>query len=623
MTVRTFAGENLRMSSRFLQTLDERLLVGDGGMGSLLQSRITPPRGCVEEVCLSHPDVVVDIHVKYIEAGARVIETNSFGATRHKLRPFGLEDKVGEINSAAVKLARQAREISGKEVFIGGSIGPTALAYDPHDSESEEAVRALFREQARALDARGVDFFILETFVSLWEIRMALEEVRGVSALPVVASMTFPGDAWEDREDTGWPQKAARRLAELGADIIGSNCSVGPRDMVTVLDGMSVVPGMKLFAAPNTGVPRYVGGRFLYPDSSPEYFGWFAREAARRGARLIGGCCGSTPEHIRAIAEALKDITPERVRGAPETIAAVLPSEQKIERAKTSGIAARFAAGEFVVSMQIDPPKGTDAEGVLDAARAFGKSGLVHAVDINSNPMAHLHMDSLWMALLCERDGIETIPHITPRDASLMGLTGNLLGAWGEGVRNVLVITGDPSQHGDRPGSTDVYQTDSVGLVQVVRELNEGKDAAGNPVGNPPNFFIGVAVNPNEEDLDREVERFRRKIENGAHFAMTQVFFDWTSWDRFLDRYGEPLPIPVLIAIWPLTSHRLALRVHNEVPGIIVPEEVLSLLEKAGARARAEGFALARDLIAESRRRAQGVYIIAPFKSPITALELL
>ncbi len=611
------------MNSRFLQTLEEHLLVGDGGMGSLLQLQITPPRGSAEEVCLSHADVVLDIHLKYIEAGARVIETNTFGANRHKLRAFGLEDQVAEINSAGVKLARKAREISGKDVFIGGSIGPTSLPYDPGDSESEEAVRALFREQARALDARGIDFFILETFVSLWEIRIALEQVREVSALPVVASMTFPGDAWEEKEDVSWPEKAARRLAGLGADVVGSNCSLGPEDLLTVLDGMARAPEVKLFAAPNTGVPRYLGGRFVYPGSSPEYFGWFAREAARRGARLIGGCCGSAPEHIRAVADALRDITPERVRHAPETVVASLPSEQKSERAKPSGIAERFARGEFVISMQLDPPKGTDAEAIVAAVRTFQESGLVHAVDINSNPMAHLHMDSLWMALLCEREGIETIPHITPRDASLMGLTGNLLGAWSQGIRNVLVITGDPSQHGDRPGSTDVYQTDSVGLVKVIHELNAGKDAAGSPVGIPPNFLIGVAVNPNERDLDREVERFRRKIDNGAHFAMTQVFFEWESWDRFLARYGEPLPIPVMIAIWPLTSHRLALRVHHEVPGIIVPESVLSLLEKAGGRAREEGFALARDLLAEARRRAEGVYVIAPFKSPITALELL
>ena len=611
------------MTSRFLRLLEDQVVVGDGAMGSLLQTRLDPPRGAVEELCLSHPDVVLDVHLQYIGAGARVIETNSFGATAHKLRRFGLEERVAEINSAAVKLARKAREISGKDVFVAGSIGPTALSYDPAESDSEEAVRALFREQARALDARGVDLFVLETFVSLWEIRIALEEVRAVSALPVVASMTFPGDAWEEKEDTGWPEKAARRLKELGADVIGSNCSVGPEDLLTVLDGMATVPGVRLFAAPNTGVPRYVGGRFTYPRSAPEYFAWFAREAARRGARLIGGCCGSTPDHIRAVAEAVRDLTPEQVRPAAGSIAATLPAPRKAERGKPSGLASRFAGNEFVVSMQLDPPKGTDAEAVIAAARTFHASGQVHAVDINSNPLAHLHMDSLWMSLLCEREGIETIPHVTPRDASLMGLTGNLLGAWSLGIKNLLVITGDPSQQGDHAGSTDVYQTDSVGLVKVIRELNEGKDVAGNPVGEPPNFFVGVAVNPNESDLDREVERFRRKVENGAHFAMTQVFFEWTAWERFLERYGEPIPIPVMVAVWPLTSHRLALRVHHEVPGICVPDEVLSLLARAGPRARAEGFTLARELLAEARRRAQGVYVIAPFKSPITALELL
>ncbi|HEY7573897.1 MAG TPA: methylenetetrahydrofolate reductase, partial [Thermoanaerobaculia bacterium] len=453
----------------------------------------------------------------------------------------------------------------------------------------------------------------------------ALEAVREVSQLPAVASMTFPGDAWEDTEDTDWIAKAARRLEALGAEVIGSNCSLGPRDLLAALDGFAAVSSRPLYAAPNTGVPTYLAGRFVYPESSPEYFAWFAREAVRRGARLIGGCCGSTPAHIRAVAEALKDVTPERVREAPGSISVPPPPplEARPESPKTSGVARRLATGEFVVSMQLDPPRGTALEAVVEAARTFRDSGRVHAVDINSNPMAHLHLDSLWMALACEREGIETIPHITPRDASLMGLCGNLLGAWALGVRNVLVITGDPSQHGDRPGSTDVYQTDSVGLVRVIRSLNEGRDSAGNPVGAPPNFLIGVAVNPNEPDLDREVERFRRKVENGAEFAMTQVFFDWECWDRFLARLGGPCPIPVLVAVWPLTSHRLALRIHHEVPGIVVPERVLTLLEKAGARARQEGFALAREILAESRRRAQGVYVIAPFKSPISALELL
>ncbi|MGH9367690.1 MAG: bifunctional homocysteine S-methyltransferase/methylenetetrahydrofolate reductase [Thermoanaerobaculia bacterium] len=611
------------MSSRFLRLLEEAILVCDGAMGSYLLTKVSPPRGCVEETCLSHPDAVVETHLAYIEAGARVIETNSFGANRHKLKALGLQEQVAQINSAAVKLARQAREVSGRDVLVAGSIGPAASGYDPTDAESEEHVRSLFREQARALDARGIDLFILETFPSLWEIRAAIEAVREVSQLLVVASMTFPGDAWEDTEDTGWIEKAARRLEALGADLIGTNCSLGPRDLLTALDGFAAASDLPLFAAPNTGVPSYVAGRFVYPESSPEYFAWFAREAARRGARLIGGCCGSTPEHIRAVAEALKDVTPERVRTAPETITAPPPGEIRRAAPKTSGVARRLAAGEFVVSMQIDPPKGTALEAAVEAVRTFRDSGRVHAVDINSNPMAHLHLDSLWMALECEREGMETIPHITPRDASLMGLCGSLLGAWALGIRNVLVITGDPSQRGDRPGSTDVYQTDSVGLVRVIRDLNEGRDLDGNPVGDPPNFLIGVAVNPNEPDLDREVERFRRKVENGADFAMTQVFFDWECWERFLERLGGPCPIPVLVAVWPLTSHQLALRIHHEVPGIVVPERVLTLLEKAGSRARQEGFALAREILAESRRRAQGIYVIAPFKNPISALELL
>jgi homocysteine S-methyltransferase len=609
------------MSSRFRRTLDETILVVDGAMGSYLLAQIELPRGCVEEANLSAPDAVLAAHLAYIEAGARVIETNTFSANRNKLRAFGLQDQVEAINGAAVKIARGAREVSGQEVLVAGSIGPSALPFDPSDAGSEEPLRAIFREQAHALDARGVDLFILETFVSLPEIRIALEAVREISQLPIVASVTFPGDAWEDKEDTGWPEKVARRLESLGADVIGSNCSLGPRDLLTVLDGMASAT-VPLFAAPNTGVPSFVAGRFVYPHSSPEYFAWFAREAARRGARLIGGCCGTTPEHIRAMAKALEGIMPERVRLSPATAPEPPAVAVAAGSPKTSRVATLLARGEFVVSMQLDPPKGTATEAVIQAVRTFRDSGLVHAIDINSNPMAHLHLDSLWMALQCEREGVETIPHITPRDASLMGLSGNLLGAWALGIQNVLVITGDPSQRGDRPGSTDVYQTDSVGLVKVIRDLNDGRDLAGNPLGSPPNFLIGVAVNPNEPDLDREVERFQRKVEHGADFAMTQVFFDWEGWDRFLDRFGGKLPIPALVAVWPLTSHKLALRIHHEVPGIVVPDRVLRLLEKAGARAREEGFALAREILAESRRRAQGAYVIAPFKSPASALEL-
>ena len=610
------------MTARFRELVEGGLLVVDGAMGSYLLSRRAAPRGAVEEMCLSHPDDVLEAHLAYIEAGARVIETNSFAANRQKLRPVGLEDRVEAINGAAAKIARKAREVSGKDVLVAGSIGPSGFGYDPGEPASEEALREIFREQARALDARGVDFFLLETFVSLPEMRVGIEAVREVSALPVVASMTFPGDAWEDLEDADWPGKVARRLESLGADVLGTNCSLGPRDLLTVLDAMRAATRLPLLAAPNTGVPSYVAGRLVYPPSSPEYFAWFAREAARRGARLIGGCCGTTPEHIAAVSAALEGVSAERLPATPEPVPAFSgPPEPAAP--KTSRVATMLARGEFVVSMQIDPPKGTDFEAVLGAVRTFRDSGRVHAVDINSNPLAHLHLDSLWMALACEREGVETIPHVTPRDASLMGLCGNLLGAWALGIRNVLVITGDPSQRGDRAGSSDVYQTDSIGLVQVIRDLNDGRDAAGNPIGNPPNFLIGVAVNPNEPDLDREVERFRRKVDHGADFAMTQVFFEWAAWERFLDRFGGKLPIPAIVAVWPLTSHRLALRVHHEVPGIVVPDGVLARLERAGSGAREEGFAIAREMLSESRRRAQGAYVIAPFKNPATALELV
>jgi homocysteine S-methyltransferase len=287
-----------------------------------------------------------------------------------------------------------------------------------------------------------------------------------------------------------------------------------------------------------------------------------------------------------------------------------------------SGLSGRLARGEFVVSVQVDPPKGTNGEMVLEAVRAFRDSGHVHVVDVNSNPMARLHMDALWMSARVEAEGVETIAHYTPRDASLMGIQGSLLGAWSAGVRNVLVITGDPSVVRGEPGSGDVYQTDAIGLVRAVRQLNEGRDTFGNAVGDPPSFTIGVAVNPNADDLDREIDRFKRKIDAGADFAMTQVFFEWSCWERFLDRLGGTCPIPALIAVWPLTSFSLALRLHHEVPGIVVPDPVLRRLEQAGAGARAEGFALAREMLDGSRARAAGVYVIAPFKRPVGALEL-
>jgi homocysteine S-methyltransferase len=584
--------------------------------------RALPQYPCFELASVEHPGTVVDIHSRFIAAGAQIVETNTFGANRYKLRAHGLEERVREINGASVKLAREAREISGREVYVAGSIGPTGLHLDPlhHDNEERRKLLDAFREQAEALDERGVDLFIAETFTSVYECLVAIEAIRSISRQPILASLTFP-DEWSPMMGTAHAQLFAA-LVSAGVDAVGLNCSMGPAHVLEILEGMGPFLVGPLCVQPNAGVPTTRGGRFAYPHSSPEYFAEFAREAVRLGARIVGGCCGTGPEHIEAIAAAVSKMEPSsKPAAAPVATPAPAPPVRSEER--LSPFARKLAEGKFVRVVQLDPPKGTNAELCLSSVDRFLASKRVDAVDVNSNPMARLHMDSLWLSEEIERRGMETIPHITPRDASLMGLEGALLGAWRGGIRNVLVITGDPSQIGNMPGASDVYQTDGVGLVKVVAELNGGFDWVGNPVGDPPSFCIGVAVNPNADDLDREIDRFREKVDNGAHFAMTQVFFEWSCWERFLDRFGGKLPIPALVAIWPLTSYRLAVRLDNEVPGIVVPVEIQKGLELAGNDARSYGFDLARRLYWESGDRSSGVYVIAPFKNPAAALEIL
>lgn len=612
--------------TRFVDALNAGVLVADGGMGSMCHQVVEGPIRCVDELCLTHSAKVLGIHLRFIQAGARIIETNSFGANRAKLARFGLQDRTIEINAKAVKLAREAREIAGTDVFIAGSIGPTGMRLRRTDEQGDELFE-IFREQAIALDERGVDVFILETFPWAWELEQAVRAVRSVTDLPIVAQITFPAvDNWTGEEKVlpRWATEAFQRLDALGCVAVGANCTLGPGEMLDAVSLMAAtLDGSRLAIQPNSGLPRVEAGRFIYPDSSAEYFAWFAREAVKRGARIVGGCCGTTPAHIQAMAEAVKSWTAKE-----ETVRVVAPPAQTtgdvstIERV-TGRLGTMLDAGEFVVSMQVDPPKGTNPQMILDACQAFRESGLVDVVDVNSNPMARLHMDALWMSSMIEGIGLETVPHYTPRDASKMGIEGNLLGAWAVGIRNVLVITGDPSVVAGEPRGHDVYQTDSIGMVEYIAQLNRGIDCYGNAIGTPPNFRIGVAVNPAHDSLDLEVERFLSKVEAGAHFAMTQVFFDWSHWERFMDRLGGQSPIPILVAVWPLTSHRLALRLHNEVPGIVVPDWLLEKLDKAGRKARFEGRAVARELLAEARLRADGAYIIAPFKKPKAALRVL
>jgi homocysteine S-methyltransferase len=585
-------------------------LIGDGGTGVLLSAAV-PGLRAPEEANLRAPESVISLHLGFIRAGADLIETNSFGANRRKLRAHFLEDDLAAINRAAVKLAREAREISGRDVYIGGSIGPLG------DTDRRDDRAELFAEQAELLEGGGVDLFMAETFYDLDELLVALEAIRSASSLPIVALLSFD----QDGVTIGGvgAADAAARLRPLGLAAIGANHGAGLQAALRALEAMG--PGdTPLAALPNVGLASISAGRVVYPHATPDYFADFAAHAERLGARLIGGCCGTTPVEIAAIREAIvehrKPSAPIVARPREPRIArAAEPEETKLQR--------MLREREFVVSVELDPPRGGNAESMLDVARTLAASGEVDVVDINDNPMARARMNALMAAIAIEREcGIETIPHVTPRDTSVMGLQSALLGAHAEGVRNVLAVTGDPPEVGDYPGASGVYEVDSIGLARVIGHLNGGTDANGREIDAPTSFFTGVAVNPAADDLDAELARLAEKVEAGARFAMTQALFDLSYLERMLERLGGRSPIPLLVGVFFVRSHQLALRLHNEVPGIVVPEPVLDRLRDAGNEAPAVGRALAKELIAGSRSLAAGVYVIPPFRRPEAALEL-
>jgi methionine synthase I (cobalamin-dependent)/5,10-methylenetetrahydrofolate reductase len=597
---------------RFLERLQSGpAIVGDGGMGALLSAAV-PRLRTPEEANLRAPEAVVSLHVSFINAGAQLIETNTFGANRRKLAHHFLEDDLEALNSAGVKLAREAREVTGREVFIAGSIGPLG------EPAASRVRRDLFAEVATVLDGRGVDLFMVETFYDLEEVVDAVEAVRGVSSLPIVALLTFDESAETLAGVTA--AEAAARLAELDVAAVGANHGAGLLAALAALQNMDA-NGKPLAALPNVGLASLAGGRVIYPHATPEYFAEFAAHARDLGAKVIGGCCGTTPAEIAAIRSALEDERKPRaplVFESPELVVA-LGEEQR-----ETGLSRALAAGEWVVSVQLDPPLGGSSAGLVEVAAALKDSGLVGWVDINDNATARAGMSSLMVSAAIERHaGIETIPHLTTRDWSVMGLESMLLGAHAEGVRNVLGVTGDPPEVGDYPGSRGVYEVDAIGLTQLITNLNRGEDFNGRPIDAPTSFFHSVAVNPTPDDLEVEHERFQRKLEAGAKFAMTQIVFDLDYVDAFVERLGGRWPIPVLLGIFPLTSYRLALRLHNEVPGIVVPQKLQDALEAAGSSAAEVGFAHARELIEAARERVAGVYLVAPFRRPLRVLELL
>ncbi|MGZ8650255.1 MAG: bifunctional homocysteine S-methyltransferase/methylenetetrahydrofolate reductase [Solirubrobacteraceae bacterium] len=588
-------------------------IVADGGLGALLSGAVAGLR-CPEEANLRAPESVVAVHASYIRAGAELIETNTFAASRRKLAAHFLEDEFEAINSAGVRLAREAREVSGREVFVAGAIGPLG------ELEMFDAAEhgPLYAEQARILEGRGVDLFMLETFFDLDELEAAVQALGGVSSLPIVALLTFDDDA-ETSGGVG-AAEAAQRLARLGVAAAGANHGAGPHGALTALAAMEG-SSLPLAALPNIGLASISGGRVLYPHSTPDYFAEFAAQAQVLGARIIGGCCGTTPAQIEAISHAVAEERQPRVafeRGEREVRpAAPAPGEE-------TRLARALREGEWVVSVELDPPKGSTNTAMIEVARTLHASGRVGFVDVNDNPMARARMNALMASVAIQREaGVETIPHVTPRDTTVMGLEGVLLGAHADGVRNVLAVTGDPPQVGDYPGSRGVYEIDSIGLVQLIGRLNQGVDYVGKAIDQPTSFFVGVAVNPTADDLPLELERFERKLAAGARFAMTQALFDADQLQPLLDHYGGAIPVPVLVGVWPLRSHALALRLHNEVPGITVPDHVLDALRDAGPDAPAVGLALARRLVAAVRETVAGIYVIPPFKQPEAALELL
>jgi methionine synthase / methylenetetrahydrofolate reductase(NADPH) len=604
----------------FNERLKDSILIADGAMGSMLHDAVGTVR-CFDELNTTEPESVFRVHQAYIEAGAQIIETNTFGANRFKLAPLGLADEVQRLNSRGVKIAREARESAAREVLIAGSIGPLGIGVQARHPEPQQ-ILAVFHEQALALEERGVDLFILETFSYIEELQLAIDAIRSFSSLPIVAQLTYSEECTIYGDLS--PAQAALMLKGKNVQAIGANCTLGPQSLLPILQELVTAGCVHVSGMPNAGFPKREGDRIVYPKSSPAYFAEYAREAAEMGVRILGGCCGTTPAHIRAMAEVVKSLRPSQAHAKATVVPKSQPSAVIQEREPESKLWKKLQKKEFVVCVEIDPPKGISLDRIFEQVDKVMASKKVDAIDINSGAMARVGMDALIVAGALEARGVETVPHLTTRDQNIIGLQAMLLGAWTVGgVRNVLGITGDPPSVGDYPEASGVYEVDSVGLTKILHRLNQGTDWAGKTLGGQTNFTIGVALNPMADDLDNEIIRFHAKIEAGAHFAMTQPLFDPEHWHAFLKKLGGPPPIPVLIGVWPLNSYKQALRLNNEVPGIVIPNPLLKSMEAAGASARDCGFQVAREMLKWARTEMAGAYLIPPFKRYEEIVEVL
>jgi len=610
----------------------EELVVFDGAMGTMLYMRGVFINQCYDELNLTAPDLVRTVHAEYAAAGVDVLESNTFGANRVKLRQYGLDDRVEAINAAAVRLAREAADGVGRpEVLVAGAVGPLGVRVEPYGPTSREEAREAFAEQCAALANAGADLFVFETFGDVVEIEEAIAAAHAVAPeLPIVAQMTIGVDG---RTAYGAaPDVIARAMDAAGADVIGLNCSVGPQTMLEAVERMVGVTTRKLSAQPNAGLPRAVAGRNMYM-ASPEYMATYARHLVQTGVRVVGGCCGTTPEHIAAMVQGLRAVVPRANRGAVPRRSGgngvVAPAAQEPKPAvplmERSRFGAKLARGEFVTSVELVPPRGSDATRLITDARRLAEAG-VDAVNVPDGPRAQSRMGAIAASVLLEQQaGIESVTHYCCRDRNLLGMLSDLLGASALGLRNLLIITGDPPKMGPYPDATAVFDIDAIGLTNLVSNLNHGRDPGGNDIGAPTRFVIGVGVNPAALDPEHELRRFAWKVEAGAEYAITQPVFDPAQLERFL-RSAESFHIPVIAGIWPLASLRNAEFLANEVPGVTVPESVLERIRRANDRSRehatAEGILIARELLAGVRDLVQGVQVSAPFGKVDLALDV-
>jgi homocysteine S-methyltransferase len=609
------------MRPPFLQELDNRVLVCDGAMGTMLYARGIFLNRSFDELNLTQPDLVAEVHQAYVRGGADVIETNTFGANRVKLGAFGLAERVHAINVQGAKIARHAAR---DQVYVAGAIGPLGIRVEPWGRTGVDEAEEIFREQARALVEGGVDLFVLETFRDVNEIGAAIRAVRSVCALPIVAQITTEEDG--NSLDGVAPESFVPDLEARGADVVGLNCSVGPAAMLETLERMARVAHVKLSAQPNAGKPREIEGRNLYL-CSPDYMASYARRFINAGVRLVGGCCGTTPDHIRAIKSAVRSLAPGAARVGARPAAAAAPAAPllpPVAREQKSRMANTLARGGFAVTVELIPPRGFQTDALIDHARKLKIRG-VDLVNIPDNPRASARMSALSAAVLVQQQtGVETILHYACRDRNLLGMQSDLLGAHSMGVRNVLLVTGDPPKIGDYPDATAAPDVDAIGLANLVSSLNGGADIGGQAIGSPTAFHIGVAVNPGALNLEEELRRFAYKVEAGAEFAITQPVFDAAEFRAFIERVRHH-GIPIVASILPLESLRHAEFMANEVAGVRVPEGVVERMRRADADGRAvdEGMAIAREISTEIRPLSQGVQISAPPRAIEMALGLI